>query len=125
MVRGQRIVRHEIDTRPGLVGRVNSVGYKMTLMYELSTILVAFGLTVLAGLSTAIGGAIAVGRRNPGPGFLAAALGLSAGVMLYVSFIEILPKGTEELTTAFGSDKAGQWAGIWCFLCGHRGYRHH
>ena len=118
MMRGQWIVRHGIDTRPGLVGRVNSVGYKMTLMYELSTILVAFGLTVLAGLSTAIGGAIAVGRRNPGPGFLAAALGLSAGVMLYVSFMEILPKGTEELTTAFGSDKAGQWAGVGAFFAG-------
>lgn len=94
------------------------MGYKILPMYELSTILVAFGLTLLAGLSTAIGGAIAVSRRNTGPGFLAASLGLSAGVMLYVSFMEIIPKGTEELSAAFGSDKAGTWAAVGAFFLG-------
>src|SRR5699024_3784701 len=89
-----------------------------TPMYEVSTILFAFGLTILAGLSTAIGGAIAVGRRNPGPGFLAASLGLSAGVMLYVSFMEILPEGTNELVEAFGSTQAGHWAAVGAFFAG-------
>src|SRR5699024_12039703 len=92
----QVIICHEIDIRTEVVKCVNSATDIMTPMYEVSTILFAFGLTILAGLSTAIGGAIAVGRRNPGPGFLAASLGLSAGVMLYVSFMEILPEGTNE-----------------------------
>ena len=70
-------------------------------MHDLPTIAFAFGLALLAGLSTAIGGAIAVSRRNPGPGFMAGALGLSAGVMLYVSFVEILPEGKAQLTEAF------------------------
>lgn len=87
-------------------------------MYELPTILLAFGLTLLAGLSTAIGGAIAVSRRTTGPGFMAASLGLSAGVMLYVSFMEILPKGIDDLTEAFGSLKAGTWAAVGAFFAG-------
>ena len=118
MMCGQGIIWHEIDIRPEVVKRVNSATDIMTPMYEVSTILFAFGLTILAGLSTAIGGAIAVGRRNPGPGFLAASLGLSAGVMLYVSFMEILPEGTNELVEAFGSTQAGHWAAIGAFFAG-------
>ena len=34
----------------------------------------AFGLTLLAGLSTGIGGVITVVYRNPGPRFMAGAL---------------------------------------------------
>lgn len=58
---------------------------------DLATIAFAFSLVLLSGLSTSIGGALAVGKREPGPKFMATALGLSAGVMLYVSFMEILP----------------------------------
>lgn len=79
--------------------------------------LFAFGLTLFAGLSTGFGGAIAVARRKPGERFLAGALGFSAGVMLYVSFVEILPKGMEELTQHFG-DKLGMWASVAAFFGG-------
>src|SRR5699024_9315210 len=118
MIRRQWIVRHAFDIRLATVLRVNAATDTMTSMYETSTILIAFGLTLLAGLSTAIGGAIAVGRRSPGPGFLAASLGLSAGVMLYVSFMEILPEGTSELAEAYGSEKIGAWAGAGAFFAG-------
>lgn len=40
----------------------------------LSTFAFAFGLVLLSGLSTSIGGALAVGKRQPGPAFMAAAL---------------------------------------------------
>lgn len=70
----------------------------------LSTFAFAFGLVLLSGLSTSIGGALAVGKRQPGPAFMAAALGLSAGVMLYVSFMEILPEGIEQLSDALGGE---------------------
>lgn len=87
-------------------------------MYELSTIAFALGLTLVAGLSTAIGGAIAVGRKDPGPKFMAAALGLSAGVMLYVSFMEILPKGIEELGQLADSSKQAAFWGVGAFFLG-------
>jgi len=51
----------------------------------------ALGLTALAGVSTGIGSAIAYFIRKPRITYLAFALGLSAGVMIYVSFVELLP----------------------------------
>lgn len=87
-------------------------------MYTTSQIVIAFGLTVLAGLSTSIGAGIAVTKKNPGAVFMASALGLSAGVMLYVSFVEILPAGIDQLAQAFGGLRAGTWAGIAAFFCG-------
>lgn len=87
-------------------------------MYTLSTIAFAFGLTLAAGLSTAIGGAIAVSRRNPGPAFMAVSLGFSAGVMLYVSFLEILPKGIEELQEVTMGEKSATFWGVVAFFGG-------
>ena len=118
MIRRQWIIRHATDIRLATVSCVNAATDIMTAMYETSTILFAFGLTLLAGLSTAFGGAIAVGRKNPGPGFLAASLGLSAGVMLYVSFMEILPEGASGLSVAFGSEKTGHWVSAGAFFAG-------
>ncbi|WP_165241899.1 zinc transporter ZupT [Corynebacterium lizhenjunii] len=80
----------------------------------MSQVLFAFALTALAGLSTAIGGAIAVSKRNPGPAFMASSLGLSAGVMLYVSFVEILPEGINKLD----STSLPGWAGVAAFFGG-------
>lgn len=85
---------------------------------DLATVAFAFGLVLFSGLSTSIGGALAVGKREPGPGFMATALGLSAGVMLYVSFMEILPEGIAKLGEAFGTEKAATWAGIIAFFVG-------
>lgn len=80
-------------------------------------VLFAFGLTLLAGLSTGVGGAIGVATKKPTDRFLAATLGFSAGVMLYVSFVEILPKATEELSTAYG-ERPGTWLAVGCFFAG-------
>lgn len=51
----------------------------------------ALGLTVLAGLCTGIGSAIAYFIRKPKLTYLSFLLGMSAGVMIYVSFMELLP----------------------------------
>ncbi|MCQ9343317.1 zinc transporter ZupT [Corynebacterium sp. 153RC1] len=80
-------------------------------------VLFAFGLTLFAGLSTGIGGAIGVATKRSTDRFLAATLGFSAGVMLYVSFMEILPKATEELGAALG-EVPGNWAAVACFFAG-------
>ena len=62
-------------------------------------ILLAFALTLIAGLSTGIGGLIAFFTKRDNVHFLTVALGFSAGVMLFVSFVDIFPsalKGFEE-----------------------------
>ncbi len=64
------------------------------------TVWLAFTLTLLAGLATGVGGAIAFFARRTNTGFLAVALGFSAGVMIYVSFIEIMPEAFESLGEA-------------------------
>lgn len=65
--------------------------------YGLNEILFAFSLTLFAGLSTAIGSAIAFFAKKTNYSFLAWALGFSAGVMIYLSFVEIFPKAFESL----------------------------
>jgi ZIP family zinc transporter len=55
-------------------------------------LLIAVLVTLGAGLSTGFGAGLALFAKATNDRFLASALGFSAGVMLYVSFVEILPK---------------------------------
>ena len=66
----------------------------------------AFFLTLLAGLATGIGSIIAFAAKTPNRRFLSVALGFSAGVMIYVSLVEIFYKGKVALQAALG-DKGG------------------
>ena len=59
---------------------------------ELQNVLFAFGLTLFAGLSTGFGSVLAFLAKRTNTKFLSGALGFSAGVMIYVSFIEIFAK---------------------------------
>lgn len=61
-------------------------------------VLVALLLTVIAGGATSIGAALGVMGRGTSAKTLAGGLGLSAGVMLYVSFVELLPEGAAVLS---------------------------
>ena len=72
---------------------------------------IALGISLLAGLSTGFGGLIVALKRAPGAGFLAGALGFSAGVMVYISFVELLPQGIEGLAEA-GSPRAELWGTV-------------
>ena len=58
---------------------------------------IALALTLVAGLSTGIGSAIAYFIKRPKIVYLAFALGLSAGVMVYISFMEMLPEAMETM----------------------------
>ncbi len=58
---------------------------------------IAFLFTVLAGLSTGIGSLIAYFIRKPKFSYLSFLLGFSAGVMIYVSFVELLGKSIDEI----------------------------
>jgi len=66
----------------------------------------ALGLTVFAGMATGIGSAIAFFAKRTNYRFLSVATGFSAGVMLYVSFVEIFFKGVDALAEAYG----GYWS---------------
>jgi ZIP family zinc transporter len=66
----------------------------------------ALGLTVLAGLATGLGSTIAFFAHRSNLRLLAQSLAFSAGVMLYVSFMEIIPTATAELTEHFGESMA-------------------
>lgn len=77
----------------------------------------AFGLTVFAGLATGVGSLIAFFAKRTDFRFLSIATGFSAGVMLYVAFVEIFVKGAEVLTEAFGS-YLGHWINTAGFFAG-------
>lgn len=62
----------------------------------------AVGMTLIAGLSTGIGGLITYFSRKPNARFLSISLGFSAGVMLYVSMVELFAQSKETLSVALG-----------------------
>ncbi|NDW09156.1 zinc transporter ZupT [Dysgonomonas sp. 520] len=66
----------------------------------------AFILTAIAGLSTGIGSLIALVAKHTNTKFLCASLGFSAGVMIYVSFMEMMPGALTQLTDVFGEKPA-------------------
>lgn len=77
----------------------------------------AIGLTVFAGLSTGVGSLMAFFSKKFNPGFLAGALGFSAGVMIYVSLVEIFAKAKDSLIISFGA-KTGYWYTVIAFFSG-------
>ena len=82
--------------------------------------LFAFLVTLGAGLATAVGAAVGLFARHTNRQFLALALGFSAGVMMYVSFVEILPKAGDYITQGL-SDMAGAVTTAGAFLAGLAG----
>ena len=58
---------------------------------------VALLISLVAGLSTALGGLVAILVRRPGPHFNGLTLGFAAGVMILLSFQELLSEGIDAL----------------------------
>lgn len=77
----------------------------------------AFGLTLFAGMATAVGSLIAIRAKRTDFRFLSIATGFSAGVMLYVAFVEIFFKGQEALTHRYG-ESLGAWINVASFFAG-------
>ena len=67
-----------------------------------SQFLVPFLLTLGAGLATGIGSAVALLTRRTNKRLLSFSLGLSGGVMIYVSFVELFRQSCEALSSAWG-----------------------
>ncbi|MHC4886624.1 MAG: zinc transporter ZupT, partial [Planctomycetota bacterium] len=83
----------------------------------MSDVLFALGLTVFAGMATGVGSAIAFFAKRTNYRFLSIATGFSAGVMLYVSFVEIFYKGEAALVEVYG-DPGGHWINVGAFFGG-------
>lgn len=80
--------------------------------------LTAFLLTLLAGGATSIGAALGVLGRGTSPKLLAGGLGLSAGVMLYVSFMELMPEGALVLSGGAAVSSSGSALAALAFFVG-------
>lgn len=87
------------------------------MTYDLNTILFAFLLTLFAGLATGVGSTIAFFAKRTNTKFLTVSLGFSAGVMIYVSFVEIFVKGREVLVESMG-ERQGWWVAVLAFFAG-------
>lgn len=63
----------------------------------------AFALTMLAGLTTAVGGIVAFITKKDNLKVLSLGLGFSAGVMIFISFVDIIPNSENILKINFPS----------------------
>lgn len=82
-------------------------GFKEITTFELKhqqmeNIFVPLLLTLFAGLATGIGSVIALFAKRTNKRFLSFSLGLSAGVMIYVAFVEMFAISQRTLTAELG-----------------------
>jgi ZIP family zinc transporter len=82
-----------------------------------SNILFPLLLTLFAGLATGVGSLIAFFAKHTNKRFLSFSLGLSAGVMIYVSFVELFSQAQKTLTAEVGV-KEGMGLTALCFFGG-------
>lgn len=83
----------------------------------MNNILIAFLITLFAGLATGVGSLIALLSKSTNKKFLSVSLGFSAGVMIYVSMVEIFVKAKDSLILARGV-KLGNWLTVISFFGG-------
>ncbi|HNX82860.1 MAG: zinc transporter ZupT [Bacteroidales bacterium] len=82
-----------------------------------SRLLFAFGITLFAGLATGIGGLIAFFAKRTKTTFLAFSLGFSAGVMIFISFTEILTGAGDIMRQNYDANTAA-WLTFIAFVAG-------
>ncbi|MEK6658121.1 MAG: zinc transporter ZupT [Campylobacterota bacterium] len=89
-------------------------------MQDLSfeTLLFAFMLTLFAGLSTSVGAALAFFSKSKNYTILSVGMGFSAGVMIYVSFVEILNKSKHSFTQLYSNEITGESLAVLSFFAG-------
>ena len=85
-------------------------------MVKWDNVAIAFSLTFLAGLTTAIGGVLAFVAKKDNLKALSVGLGFSAGVMIFISLIDIIPSAKTMLAPVF--PKFHQWMVFGGFILG-------
>lgn len=84
---------------------------------SMQAFILPFLLTLGAGLATGVGSIIAFVAKSTNRRLLSFALGLSGGVMVYVSFVELMPQGAEHLAQSFAG-RVGEWINLVAFFGG-------
>lgn len=84
---------------------------------DMNSVYIAFGMTLIAGISTGIGSLAALFTKKTNARIISAVLGFSAGVMIYVSMMDIFPQANQILTASMGA-KAGSWSAVASFFGG-------
>lgn len=79
--------------------------------------LFAFLITLAAGLATGVGSVLGLLTNGFNPRLLSLALSFSAGVMIFVSFVEIFPKARLSMAAALGP-RLGYAAALLAFFAG-------
>lgn len=80
-------------------------------------VLYALLLTLGAGLATGLGGVIILFTKNFSPRFLSVSMGFSAGVMIFISFVELFADARGSLAALHG-DKMGMVYALLAFFGG-------
>lgn len=80
-------------------------------------IIIALLLTLFAGGCTGIGAILSFFTKRDNTKILSAAMGLSAGVMVYISFMEMLPQAREALSGLYG-ERTAMWWTLVAFFAG-------
>ena len=80
-------------------------------------LVVPFLLTLGAGLATGIGSAIAFFAKHTNKRLLSFSLGLSGGVMIYVSFVELFVQALEALSEVWDG-RMGHFLTVVAFFAG-------
>lgn len=82
-----------------------TINYKEFLDMDFTTLdyIRAFGMTLFAGLSTGIGGLVVFRKKPFNKHLISGALGVSAGVMIYIAFVELLSGSFKTLSDFYGS----------------------
>lgn len=84
---------------------------------QLENVLAAFALTLLAGLATGVGSVMAFFAKKLDRRFLSVSLGFSAGVMIYVSLVEMFAEAKEQLASVHGL-RLGNGLAVAAFFAG-------
>lgn len=84
---------------------------------ETNRVVLGLLLTLFSGLCTGIGGLFVLVWKKTNTKLLSLVLGFSAGVMIYVSFVEILGESRKYLIKSLG-EKQGQWVSVLAFFGG-------
>ena len=84
---------------------------------DLTNVYIGFALATFAGLSTGIGSLLGLYSKFENKRLLSLALGFSAGVMIYVSFMELLPISFGSLEEVYAGT-FGKLIGVSSFIMG-------
>jgi ZIP family zinc transporter len=97
--------------------KVREIKNRRVAMTSVHHILFAFLMTLIAGLSTGIGSLLSLLTKKTNAKFLAVSLGFSAGVMIYVSMMELLVQAQISLG-GFMGEKKGRLVAVIGFFGG-------